>query len=176
MATSSSATLPTPADHASHGPDLSPDEVWAAIERSSFAVMSHVTASGEPRSSGVVYAVVDRHLYVAVAPDGWKGRQVHDAATVSLTVPIRRGGLLALAFPIPPATISFRARVAVHRLSELDQGAMPAQLRKLVPTDRATSALLFDLAPEGRFVTYGLGVSLQGMRDPVRSRALVPVG
>jgi hypothetical protein len=53
---------------------------------------------------------------------------------------------------------------------------MPAQLRKLVPTDRATSALLFDLAPEGRFVTYGLGVSLQGMRDPVRSRALVPVG
>ena len=29
MATSSSATLPTPADHAAHGPDLSLDDVWA---------------------------------------------------------------------------------------------------------------------------------------------------
>jgi hypothetical protein len=42
--------------------------------------------------------------------------------------------------------------------------------------DQLSFALLFDLAPEGRFVTYGLGVSLQGMRDPIRSRALVPVG
>jgi hypothetical protein len=175
MATSNPATLPTTPAHAATGPDLSTDEVWAAIQRTSFAVLGHVNPTGEPRSSGVVYAVVDRHLYVAVEPDGWKGRQITDSATVSLTIPVRRGGLLALVIPIPPATITFRARVTVHRLSELNTDTMPKALGSLVPPERARSALLFELVPMGRFATYGLGVSLQAMRDPVRSRALVPV-
>ena len=175
MATSSSTTLSAKAQRAATGPDLTTDEVWEALEGASFAVLSHVTPAGEPRSSGVVYAVDGRHLYVAVAPDGWKGRQIVDAATVSVTVPIRRGGLLALAFPIPPATITFRSCAVVHGLGQLDPDAMPAPLRKLVPPDRAASAVLFELAPQGRFVTYGLGVSLQAMRDPARSRAVVPV-
>ena len=38
------------------------DDIWTAIEHASFAVLAHTSASGEPRSSGVVYAVVDRHL------------------------------------------------------------------------------------------------------------------
>jgi hypothetical protein len=89
-------------------PHLSCKEVWRAIGHSSFAVLSHVNDAGEPRSSGIVYAVVDRHLYVAVDPTGWKARQIADGATVSVTVPVRRGGILSLLFPIPPATVSFK--------------------------------------------------------------------
>jgi hypothetical protein len=157
------------------GPDLSCDEVWRAIDHASFAVLSHVTASGEPRSSGIVYAVDDRHLYVAVAPDSWKARQIRDRSLVSITVTVRRGGLLSLVFPIPPATITFRARACVHALDDFDREAMPSSLARLVPPDRRTDAVLLALTPEGRFVTYGLGVSLQKMRDPVASRAVVPV-
>ena len=157
------------------GPDLSCDEVWDAIDHASFAVLSHVTPSGEPRSSGVVYAADARKLYVALDPDGWKARQIRDGSLVSLTVTVRRGGLLSLLFPIPPATITFRARVRLQALRDLDRGAMPSSLAKLVPAERTAKAMLLELAPEGRFVTYGLGVSLQKMRDPVASRALVPV-
>lgn len=157
------------------GPDLCCDDVWRAIERTSFAVMAHVTADGQPRSSGVVYGVDRRRLYVAVAPDSWKARQLADGSLVSLTVPVRRGGLLSLLFPIPPATISFRARATVRPAASLDHESLPRALKALVPASRQAAATLLELVPEGRFVTYGIGVSLGRMRDPVAARALVPV-
>jgi hypothetical protein len=168
--------MATPTPDQPCGPDLSCDEVWRAIDHATFAVLGHVTPSGEPRSSGVVYATDARRLYVAVDPDGWKARQIHDGSLVSLTVTVRRGGLLSLLFPIPPATVTFQARARVYPFSDAGAGAMPPALVKLVPPDRAHKAVVLELAPEGRFVTYGIGVSLQKMRDPVASRAFVPVG
>jgi hypothetical protein len=157
------------------GPTLCCDDVWRAIDHASFAVLAHANAAGEPRSSGVVYAVVDRHLYVAVAPDGWKARQIADGDPVSVTVPVRRGGLLALLFPIPPATITFHGRAVVHPAGSMEAADLPKSLQALVPAERTTTAMLLEIVPEGRFVTYGIGVSLSAMRDPVASRALVPV-
>lgn len=151
------------------------DDIWTAIEHASFAVLAHTNASGEPRSSGVVYAVVERHLYVAVAPDSWKARQIEDGGLVSMTVTVRRGGPLSLLFPIPPATISFLARAIVHAADSQEVQELPKALQALVPAERRTTATLLELVPEGRFVTYGIGVSLNEMRDPVASRALVPV-
>ena len=69
------------------------EQVWRAVDKASFAVLSYVTPSGEPRSSGVVYKVLDRRLYVAVEPDGWKATHVDAAGRVAVTVPVRRGGL-----------------------------------------------------------------------------------
>ena len=163
-------------ENATAGPTLCCDDVWQAIEHASFAVLAHTSAAGEPRTSGVVYAVVDRHLYVAVAPDSWKARRITDGSMVSMTVTVRRGGLLSLVFPIPPATITFAARAVVHPAGSLVAGELPEALKKLVPADRQTAATLLELVPEGRFVTFGIGVSLSAMRDPVASRALVPVG
>ena len=157
------------------GPTVSCADVWRAIDHASFAVLAHTSASGEPRSSGVVYALVDRHLYTAVAPDSWKARQIADGDAVSVTVLVRRGGLLSLVFPIPPATISFRARAVVHPAGSMAASGLPKALEALVPDARKTAAMLLELVPEGRFLTYGIGVSLSAMRDPVASRALVPV-
>src|SRR3954454_19172099 len=78
------------------GPQLSSPQVWDAVTHASFAVLSHVTPSGAPRSSGVVYTVSGRSMYVAVAPDSWKARQIGADGMVSVTVPVRRGGLLSL--------------------------------------------------------------------------------
>lgn len=50
-------------------PRLTSEQVWRAVTRASFAVLSHVTPAGEPRSSGVVYKASRRRLAVAVAPD-----------------------------------------------------------------------------------------------------------
>jgi hypothetical protein len=154
---------------------LTSEQVWRQIAGASFAVLSHVTPSGEPRSSGVVYRTLGRRLFVAVAPDSWKARHVADDGRVSLTVPIRRGGVLALVMPIPPATISFPGYAIVHPADSPEVGPLLNELGSLLPADRRTSAAIIEIAPEGAFVTYGIGVSLTAMRDPAAARARVPV-
>ncbi len=88
---------------------LTATTVWKAIDAAIFAVMGHVTPAGKPRTSGVMYAVQDRRIFVAVDSDSWKARQIHDGDEVSMTVTVPRGGVLPLLFPIPPATITFNA-------------------------------------------------------------------
>jgi hypothetical protein len=154
---------------------LTSDEVWRALARASFAVVSHVTPSGAPRSSGVVYAVAERRMYVAVAPDGWKAKHIASNGQVAVTVPVRRGGLLSLLLPIPPATISFHARAIVHPAGALDIHSLSRALESLLPADRRASAAVLEIVPEGRFVTYGLGVTLTQLANPAAARAHVPV-
>jgi hypothetical protein len=154
---------------------LTAEQIWHQLEGTSFAVLTHVTPHGEPRSSGVVHVATDHRLFVAVAPDSWKARQIEDGQLVSITVPVRRGGLLALVFPIPPATITFQARAIVHREHPASGSSLPTELRRLVPADRRDQAVLIEIVPEGRFVTFGIGVSLNDMRSPDRARADVPV-
>ena len=137
--------------------------------------MSHVNASGEPRSSGVVYGTAGRRLYVAVAADGWKARQIVTGDRVAVTVPVRRGGVLALLVPIPPATITFTARATVHPAGSLDIGSLSKDLERLVPEERKAGSCIVELAPEGRFLTYGIGVSLMDMANPAVALARVPV-
>jgi hypothetical protein len=155
--------------------DASADVVWRALAKASFAVISHVNDAGEPRSSGVVYGVVGRRLYVAVAASGWKARQLTTGQEVALTVPVRRGGILSLVAPIPPATITFRARATVHPAGSLDLGSVSKALLKLVPESRRAGSSVIELVPEGTFLTYGIGVSLMDMANPARALARVPV-
>ena len=154
---------------------MSTEAVWQALAKASFAVVSHVTAAGEARSSGVVYGVADRRMYVAVAADGWKARQIVTGQEVAVTVPVRRGGLLALLIPIPPATITFQARATVHPAGSHDVGSVSKELMKLVPEARKAGSCVIELVPEGRFLTYGIGVSLMEMANPALALARVPV-
>jgi len=153
---------------------LSPERVWQAVARASFAVIANVTPSGAPRSSGVVYASSERRLYVAVAPKSWKARQIATNGRVSVTVPVRRGGLLSLMLPIPPATISFNGTAIVHPAGWLRNSSVARQLAALVPPERRDSASIVEVVPEGEFLTYGLGVSLMEMRSPAVAQARVP--
>lgn len=155
-------------------PRHTPERVWRELEKASFAVISYVTPAGKPRSSGVVYAMAGRRLYVVVSPTGWKARHIADGAEVAVTVPVRRGGVLSLVFPIPPATISFHARVTKHPAGSVDIESLPKQLARLLPADR-TQGCLLELAPEGAFVLYGVGVTLRAMTKPASARARVPV-
>lgn len=153
------------------------EQVWRALATTSFAVISHVTPDGQPRSSGVVYATAGRRLYLVVAPDGWKARHIALNKHVAVTVPVRRGGILSLLFPIPPATISFHATAVVHSMDYPTNGATALkQLEALIPPERRGAGTFIEIIPEGRFVTYGIGVSLMQMRDPAAARANVPVG
>jgi hypothetical protein len=143
------------------------EQIWHAVEQSSFAVIGYVTPSGEPRSSGVMYEVVGRRLYVAVAPDGWKARHIPVSDKVSVTVTVRRGGLLSLVAPIPPATVSFHGRATVYAPGSPGVRPILEKLGSLLPAERRNTAAIVEIVPEGAFVTYGIGVSLAKMRDTV---------
>lgn len=151
------------------------DRVWAAIEKGSFAIVGYVTPAGEPRSSGVMYRTVDRRLYVVVAPDSWKAKHIAAAGRVAVTVPVRRGGVLSLVAPIPPATISFHGGAVVHEPGSPEVAPIFVKVGPVLPPERRGSASVIEIAPEGVFVTYGLGVSLAKMRHPDLARARVPV-
>ena len=97
------------------------------------------------------------------------------ALSASVTVPVRRGGLLALRFPIPPATISFHARAVVHTPGPLGITSLSPELAKLVPAERLADCRIVEISPEGQFVTYGIGVPLLAMGDPSVARSRVPV-
>ena len=156
-------------------PGLTSEQVWRVVARTSFAVLSHVTPGGEPRSSGVVYKTSGRKLFVAVAPGSWKARHVMADGRVAVTVPVRRGGILSLVAPIPPATISFHGMATVHPAGSPQARSLLDELGSLVPAKRRASACVIEIIPAGAFRTYGIGVSLRAMLNPAAAQARVPV-
>jgi hypothetical protein len=86
---------------------------------------------------------------------------------------VRRGGLLSLVFPIPPATVSFHATAVVHPAGAME--GMPTKLSSLVPPERRAECSIIEITPLGQFLTYGIGVSLSDLRSPAAARARVPV-
>jgi hypothetical protein len=92
-----------------------------------------------------------------------------------VTVPVRRGGILSLLAPIPPATVSFHATAIVHPAGSPEVGSLLKELASLLPAERRASAWVIEIIPEGAFLTYGVGVSLLKMRTPAAARARVPV-
>jgi len=156
-------------------PGLTSEQVWQAVARASFAVLSHVTPAGEPRSSGVMYKTTGRRLVVAVAPGSWKARHVAADGRVAVTVLVRRGGILSLVAPIPPATISFHGTAVVHPAGSPQARSMLDELGSLIPAERRAAACIIEIIPAGAFRTYGLGVSLRTMLNPATAQARVPV-
>ncbi len=162
-------------DRKALGAHIDSEQVWRAIEKASFAVVGYVTPEGAPRSSGIVYKALGNRLFVAVAPDSWKAKHIAVSGRVAVTVTVRRGGILSLLAPIPPATISFHATAVVHAAGAPEVRPILDQLGALLPPERRDTACLVEIRPEGEFVTYGLGVPLMKMRDPAIARGRVAV-
>ena len=170
-----SATIEGPEAQTATGPVLTTERVWNKIGQASFAIISYVTPAGKPRSSGVMCAAEGHRLYVVTAADSWKARQISTGDEVAVTVPIRRGGLLSLIAPIPPATVSFHATATVHPAGSVSIEKVPKKLASQLPKERRSAGCLLELAPKGNFLAYGLGVSLRDMAKPKAAQAHVPV-
>ena len=157
------------------GARVTSEQVWRALDRASFGVLAYTTPTGIPRSSGVVYKMLGKRLFTAVAPDSWKARHIASSRQVSVTVPVRRGGILSLALPIPPATISFRATPIVHTAGSASISSLSKELYSMVPPERRDAAVIIELIPVGHFLTYGVSVPLMDMQKPELAGARVPV-
>lgn len=167
--------MTTRLDHQDVRSALTSQQIWRALVKASFAVLSHVTPSGEPRSSGVVYWANAHRLYVAVATDSWKAKQIAVNGRVAVTVPVRRGGLLSLLLPIPPAVIGFHGTATVHPAGSPEARSTLSGLGSLLPPESRDSAAVVEIVPEGEFVTYGLNVPLRKLRDPAAAQGRAPM-
>ncbi len=155
---------------------LSSQQVWEAIRKEIFAVLGMVTANGESRTAGIVYIIDDQKVYIVSKKDAWKVRHIQRNPHVSLTVPVAKRVPFMPWIKIPAATITFCGTGAVLQAEAIK----PQLLRTLlggVETD--TTALsgmrVIEIQPEGEFVTYGVGVSLMGMRNPEKARGRASV-
>jgi len=147
------------------------DEVWSQVERWPFAILGFVTPRNEARTAGVMYVVRDRKLYVLTGPNTWKARHIRNNPSVSVTITVQR--LPIRIRQAPPAVITFSGHASVLTPAEVEAGL----IRKLTRGvgDDVGDICVIEIVPEGRFVTYGIGIPPMQMRHPDMALARVPV-
>ena len=157
--------------------DLTSDQVWEVIEKQNFGVLGMVTAGGDARTAGIVYILGGRRLYIGTSTDSWKVRHVAQNPHVSLTITVHKRVPLMPWIKVPAATITFCGEADI-----VDALDAPLELiEKLYhggadDRERMASLSLIGVTPVKEFLTYGIGVSLLDMRDPLKARTRVPVG
>lgn len=156
--------------------ELTTDQVWREIDKQLFAVLGMVTARNEARTVGIVYVPMGRKLYTSSQSDAWKVRHIAQNPHVSLTIPIPKRILFLPWIKIPAATISLSGEARLLDPGEAPPAVIKAVFRGLEVTPETTRPYkIIEITPQGQFLTYGVGVSLWGMRDPGRARRRVAV-
>ena len=156
--------------------DVTSARVWAEIERQVFAVVGMVSARGHGRTVGIVPVVHDRSLWFVTKDGEWKVAHLRANPEVSVTVPLHRRVPLMPWIKIPAATITMSGTAEVVPGPQLPARVWHALTRGLEVAGGAEQHVGVRIMPHGDFVTYGVGVSLLGMRDTEAARGRVPVG
>ena len=151
--------------------ELNSAQVWEAIDDQLFAVVGMVSARGEARTAGIVYVVDDHRLYFASGEREWKIRHIRANPSVSVTIVIPKRVPLIPWIKVPAATITFAGSATVLDRDQVPSDVM-AELTRGIEVDESDHVVV-EIVPAGDFVTYGVGVSLLGMRDTVNARGRV---
>ena len=156
---------------------LSSEQVWEELENNMFAVVGMVTARNESRTAGIVYAVHNRKLYFGTLKASWKARHIAGNGHVSVTAAIPKRIPFVPWVKIPAATITFPGQARILSADEGDPEVDHALHSGMEGAeDIKANSVVIEITPEKNFVTYGVGVSLQTMRDPAESMGKVSVG
>ena len=145
--------------------DITSEAVWQAIATQNFMVIGMVSARGEARTAGVMHHVHDGRLWFTTNDREWKARHIAGNPSVSVTVPIAKRVPLMPWIKVPAATITFCGVAETIPAADLP-------LHGLEVTDGGDRGALVGIGvlPVGDFVTYGVGVSVLGMRDTELAR------
>ena len=145
------------------------------MAKANFAVVGMVNAAGHARTAGVVIAT-DRPLVRFMSGRReWKVRHIESNPHVSMTVPIPRRIPLLPMIKVPAATITFQGTARLVDLADTDPHVITALTGGLELGDTAHDMTVVEIAPEGDFVTYGIGMRVDKMRDTQFARGRAPV-
>ena len=152
------------------------DLVWKAIESRLFAVLAFANAKGQPRTAGICYAVRDRQLYILTGKDTWKAKHIARNPDVSLTVTLPKRLPFLPWIQIPAATITLQGKAEILGYTQIPPDVFRELTRDAEMPVPAEEVVAIKVKPDGEFVTYGVGVSLQTMRKPLEAGGRAPVG
>lgn len=156
--------------------ELTATQVWDEIEKQIFAIVGMVTAKKEARTVGVVYTVREHKFYFGTSKTEWKTRHIAQNPEVSMTIPIAKRIPYLPWIKIPAATITFAGVARVLDLQEAPEDVVQALHDGIEMTsDASSSSVVIEVTPKMDFITYGVGVSLQGMRDTEQARGRIAV-
>ncbi|MGW4928896.1 pyridoxamine 5'-phosphate oxidase family protein [Agromyces sp. NPDC004153] len=156
--------------------DITSEAVWDAIAGENFMVIGMVSARGEARTAGVMHHVHEGRLWFTTNDREWKARHIAANPSVSVTVPIAKRVPFMPWIKIPAATITFCGDAETVPAADLPPVVSEALLHGLEVTDGGERGALVGVGvrPRGDFVTYGVGVSVLGMRDTEQARGRAP--
>ena len=144
--------------------------IWRHLSKHHFSVLSWVTPSGAARSAGIVYVVRNHSLLIGTEEASWKAKHIAANPHVSMTVTVHRKILFLPWIQIPDATITFHGRAHIKNADEVDPSVNRDLTRGMVEDPaRDQNTCVIEVIPEGEFLTYGIDVSLQAMRDPQKA-------
>ena len=107
-----------------------------------------------PRSTGVVYAARERHLYISTWQDSWKAPHIRENPAVSVTMTIPKRVPLMPWIKVPAAVASFHAEAQLHDVEEIPE-AITAKLFKgpKLTDEMKHETRIIRIVPTGHFVT-----------------------
>jgi hypothetical protein len=155
--------------------DITSTEVWKAIAGVNFMIIGMVSVKGEARTAGVMHVVDEGRLWFTTNEREWKARHIAVNPDVSVTVPIPKRIPFVPWVKVPAATITFTGVAETIPAEQLPADARHALLHGLEVSDGGERGALIAIGvrPTGDFVTYGIGVSILGMRDTESARGRV---
>lgn len=155
---------------------LTSEQVWNELTKELFAVLGMVNPKGEARTVGIVYIVHDHKLYISTEKEAWKTRHVQRNPHVSITVPIAKRIPILPWIKIPAATITFSGMAKVLDAKNVQDDILHALFHGLETNqEMLATTVIFEIEPQGEFITYGIGIPLMQMRDREKARGRAPV-
>lgn len=139
-----------------------------AIAKHSFCTLATASAENRPLVTGVLYAAVEKHLYVSTLATSAKARNIRANRRVAVCIPVRR-------IPIgPPFTVQFQGTAAVLPVDEPEVVSLvqDGRLRRITSHGELDhpAACIARITPGAQVATYGLGVPLRAIvRDPLQA-------
>ncbi|WP_395244682.1 pyridoxamine 5'-phosphate oxidase family protein [Agromyces sp. MMS24-K17] len=157
--------------------DLTSDVVWNEMAAANFMVVGMVTARGEARTVGVMHAVHDGRVWFTTDGRSWKARHLAAHPRVSVTVAIPKRVPLMPWIKVPAATITFAGEAEFLPVEAMAPEVERALLHGLdLPEEELEALAVVAIRPTGDFITYGIGVSVLGMRNAELAHGRVAVG
>ena len=136
------------------------------IAKQSFLTLATSSAENRPHVAGLVYAEVDGIFYLNTHEMSVKARNIQQNPRVAATIPVRK-------YPIgPPLTIQFQgtAELRANDHPTIQRLLQAGKLKAITSHGELDNpgGCFIEVVPNGRMVTYGIGVGMLAlMRDPL---------
>jgi general stress protein 26 len=146
--------------------------VERALKRSSFCMLATSSEGNRPHVVGVLYAAVERLLYVSTLQTSVKARNIRANPRVAVCIPVRR-------FPVgPPFHVAFQGQAELcsrddPRVARLLEGRRLKPITSHGELDDPDSCFVI-ITPGRRVASYGLGMPVRRLlRDPLHANRSV---